>query len=73
MENQDNNYGVLFNSISLNSEEHLELILSTINKEYALFYLVESIKFAYSKGCFSIGESEIISKSLRVILKETKE
>ena len=46
------------------------LILATMDKEHSLFYLIESIKFAYSKNCFTMGETEVISKALRVILKE---
>ncbi len=70
MDNQRKIYGSLFNSINLDNEEHLELILATMDKEHSLFYLIESIKFAYSKNCFTMGETEVISKALRVILKE---
>ena len=70
MDNQRKNYGSLFNSINLDSEEHLELILATMDKDLSLFYLIESIKFAYSKGCYTMGETEVISKSIRVLLKE---
>jgi hypothetical protein len=67
---QETNYGVVFGTIPLLSEEHLDLILSTMDKEHALYYLVESVKSAYSKGIFTIGETEIISKSIRVLLKD---
>jgi hypothetical protein len=72
MESQNEIYGTLFNTIKLNNEDHLELILSTMDKEHALFYLIESIKFAYSKGCYTMGETEVISKSIRTILKDDK-
>jgi hypothetical protein len=69
MEEENKIYGNLFGSINLLSEDHLELILSTMDKEHALYYLIESVKSAHSKGVFAIGESEVISKSIRTLLK----
>jgi hypothetical protein len=37
----------------------------------ANYYLIEAIKSAYKKGAFSIGESEVISKAIRILLKNT--
>lgn len=62
-------YGNLFGTIDLLSEEHLEIILSTMDNEHALYYLVESVKSAHRKGSFTIGESEVISKAIRTLLK----
>lgn len=73
MEEKNNNFGNLFGSIDLLSEEHLELILSTMNKDHALYYLIESVKSAHKKGAFTIGESEVISKSIRILLKQNIE
>jgi hypothetical protein len=69
MENENKNYGNLFGTIVLLSEEHLEAILTTMDKDHALFYLIESVKSAYSKNLYTIGETEVISKSIRVLLK----
>lgn len=69
MEQENEKYGNLFGTIDLLSEEHLDLILSTMDKEHALYYLIESVKSAHSKGVFSIGESEVISKSIRTLIK----
>lgn len=66
---ENKNYGNLFGTIDLMSEEHLEIILSTMDKEHGLYYLIESVKSAHRKGTFTIGESEVISKSIRVLLK----
>jgi hypothetical protein len=62
-------FGNLFGTIDLLTEEHLDILLSTIDKEHALYYLVESVKAAHKRGAFTIGESEIISKSIRVLSK----
>lgn len=69
---EQESYGNLFGSINLVSEQHIEVILSTMDQEHALYYLIESIKSAHQKGAFTIGETEVISKAIRVILKETK-
>jgi len=68
MENE-NIYGKLFDSVPLNNEEHLELLLNTMNKETATYFIVQAVKYAYHNGLYSIGESEVISKSIRVLSK----
>lgn len=69
MEEENKNFGNLFNTIELLNEDHLELILSTMDNEHALYYLIEAVKSAHRKGAFSIGETEVISKSIRVLIK----
>lgn len=64
---QETIYAQVFGTINLFSEEHLEAILSTMDREHALYYLVESVKAAYKRGSFTIGETEIISKAIRTI------
>jgi len=63
-------YGNLFGTINLLTEEHLDVILSTMNKDYCIYYLVEAVKAAHKRGAYTIGESEVISKSIRVLSKE---
>ena len=67
MKEEEKLFGNLFGTINLVSEEHLDIILSTMDREHAIFYLVESVKTAHKRGAFTIGESEVISKSIRVI------
>ena len=69
MEQENTNYGNLFGTINLLNEEHVEAILSTLDEEHAIFYLIESVKYAHKKGCFTIGETEVLSKSIRTLLK----
>lgn len=69
--NEDNEiYGNLFGSIELLNEEHLEAILASMDKNLANYYLIESVKLAYRKGCYTIGETEVISKSIRILLRQ---
>jgi hypothetical protein len=71
METEENKelFGNLFGSINLLSEEHLEVILSTMDKEHSLYYIIESVKAAHKRGAFTIGEVEIISKAIRTLSK----
>ena len=39
MEEKQNNFGNLFGTIDLITEDQLELMLSTMNEEHALYYL----------------------------------
>jgi hypothetical protein len=71
METEENKelFGNLFGTIDLLSEDHLEVILTTMDKEHSLYYLIESVKAAHKRGAFTIGEVEIISKAIRTISK----
>lgn len=69
MENENKVFGNLFNRIDLQNEDHLDSILDTMDKNHALIYLIESVRHAYDKNCFTIGETEVLSKSIRVLLK----
>jgi hypothetical protein len=73
MEQQPELFGKLFESIPIQSEEHLEVILETMDKDHAIYYLTQAVKYAYQSGIYSIGECEVISKSIRVTNKKEKE
>ena len=68
-EESDKIYGNLFGSINLLSEDHLDMILSTMDKEHSIYYLVEAVKSAHKRGAFTLGESEVISRSIRILSK----
>jgi hypothetical protein len=73
MEDNSEKFGNLFGSIDLLSEEHLEIILATMEVNTSIYYLIESVKSAHRKGAFTLGESEVISKAIRVLLKQPDE
>ena len=70
MEQEEEIYGKLFNVIPLMDDNHVELLLSTMTKETAIYYLTHAVNLAYHNGVYSLGESEIISKSIRLLNKE---
>ncbi len=62
-----NNTTKLFDFLQCNSTDELDKLINSIEKEQSLFYLTQAVKSAYKRGCFTLEESEIISKSLRVL------
>jgi hypothetical protein len=63
-------FGKLFGTIPLYSEEHLDILLTTMDKSMASTLLVQAVKLGYESQLYSIGESEVISKAIRVLTKE---
>lgn len=68
--NEEKLFGQLFNTIPLLSENHLDTLLETLDKEHSIYYLVQAVKYAHSQGVYSLGESEILSKSIRILSKD---
>ena len=71
-------FGNLFNTIPLLTENHLDILLKTIDVEQSKYILTQAVTYAYHNGVYSLGESEVISKCLRVLntpenTKETEE
>lgn len=67
-------FGKLFGTVPLVDEGHLELILQQMTKVESTYLLIQAVTHAYHQGVFSIGESEVISKCIRVLnQKEIKE
>lgn len=66
-------FGVLFKTIPLYSEEHLDLIIETMDTKEALYLAVQALTHSHSQGTFTLGESEIISKVVRILSKISEE
>jgi len=73
MEEQQELFGKLFNSIPLYTEDHLSVILDTMDKEQASYLLIQAVSHAYHSGVYTIGESEVISKAIRIISKKEED
>jgi len=68
-------YAKIFDNFDFVSKEHLEMFLQTMDTNVATQTIIHAVKCAYERGAFSIGESEVISKTIRVLLEpqEVKE
>ena len=63
-------FGKLFNTVPLHNEEHLDVLLNTMDKDTANFLLIQAVQLAYQNGVYTIGETEVISKAIRTISKK---
>lgn len=64
---EENIFGVLFETIKLENENHLEAIIQSMDKNSANYVITQALSYAYRRGAFSLGESEVVSKALRVM------
>ena len=56
----------LFDRINIQSSEDYEKLVDELNLDQATFIIQIALHKAYSAGIFSLSESEILSKALRL-------
>lgn len=62
-----NNEYNFFNRFNLKSENEVSDLLNNLTKEQSLYFLIESVKYGYENGVYTLYESELISKSIRLL------
>ena len=70
---EENIFGILFETIKLENENHLDAIILSMDKSSANYLITQALSYAYRRGAFSLGESEVVSKALRVLNKTEEE
>jgi len=70
MDMEEKIYGKLFNKIILQDESHLDVLRDTLDKDRAIYLLVESVKYCHNMSAYTLGESEVISKCIRVLNRD---
>lgn len=68
MENQNND--LLYGTINLQDLEQFSTFVDNLDYPQAVFILNQSIEYALSHGIYNMKEVELLSKSLRIILKK---
>jgi hypothetical protein len=58
--------GSLFDSIDYTSKEQINTFIDNMTEEQALYCIEQAIYSCHSRGTFTLLESEVISKSLRM-------
>ena len=66
MENQN----LLFDSIQYKSPKDVENFIESLDQKQSFYVLTKSIEMAYNRGVYNLQESEILSKSLRILSSE---
>jgi hypothetical protein len=68
--------GFLFDSVAYYTPNDINSLCDDMTLEQAYFMIIKSLEFAHVQKIFSLQETEIISKSLRILnghFTETKE
>jgi len=72
MTGQTQPIGFLFESVAIYDQTTVSKFVDNMIPEQAFYMITQAIQMAYSKNIFTLQESEILSKSLRVLTqKET--
>ena len=61
--------GYLFESIAIYDTDSLNIFLEKLTVEQAFYVVIQALEMANKKGIYTLRESEILSKSLRLLEK----
>lgn len=67
--------GSIFGTIAIYEEKQVSQLIDTMEFEQAYFYITQALQHSFNSGVYSLQESEILSKSLRILsskISETK-
>ena len=60
---------ILFDSFEFNTNQDVDYFINNLTTEDSNNCIIQSVVSAYKRGAFSMIESEVISKSLRILNK----
>ena len=69
---QDLNSIPLFDRLQINTSEDFDNLIDTLTSEQADYIIKIALEKAFNSGIYSLSESEILSKSLRLKNKNTE-
>jgi hypothetical protein len=67
MEQQKQPIAYLFEDVAIYKPEDIDNLIDNLTEEQARFMLIRAVQMAYKNGLYSLTESEIVSKSLRIL------
>ncbi len=67
MEQEKQPIAFLFEEIAIYKPEDIDSLIDNLTQEQAKFMLIKSVQMAYKHGLYSLTESELLSKSLRML------
>jgi hypothetical protein len=67
MEQQKQPIAYLFEEVAIYKPEDIENLIDNLTEEQAKFMLIRAVQMGYKNGLYSLTESEIVSKSLRML------
>lgn len=72
MENEKQPLNFLLGSIAVYKPEDVDALIESMNFEQSLFYVIQAIQYGHNSNLFSLQESELLSKALRILNKGLK-
>jgi hypothetical protein len=67
MEQQKQPIAYLFEEVAIYKPEDIENLIDNLTEEQAKFMLIRAVQMGHKNGLYSLTESEIVSKSLRML------
>ena len=57
----------LFGKLEITDNTQLDTLLCSMDNNLATVFLIQAVEFAYERGAFNLVESEVVSKSIRIL------
>ena len=67
MEQQKQPIAFLFEEVAIYKPEDIDNLIDNLTEEQSKFMLIRAVQMAYKNGLYSLTESELVSKSLRML------
>jgi hypothetical protein len=67
MEQQKQPIAFLFEEVAIYKPEDIDNLIDNLTEEQSKFMLIRAVQMAYKNGLYSLTESELVSKSLRIL------
>lgn len=61
--------GLLFNSVAYYTPDDIDGICDNMSLEQAYYFVIQSLQYANNLRVFNMQETELVSKSLRILNK----
>lgn len=59
--------GYLFDSVAFYTPNDINILCDEMNLEQAYYMMIKALEFAHKSRIFTLQESELVSKSLRIM------
>ena len=63
----------LFGKLEITDNTQLDTLLYSMDRNVATVFLIQAVEYAFERGAFNLVESEIVSKSVRILSTKTTE
>jgi hypothetical protein len=70
MEQERQPMGLLFDSVGYNKPEDIDTLIDEMTIEQSFYLLTQSLHYVHNTRLFTMQETEVVSKALRVLHKK---